>query len=128
MDLAAWYSAGRHTALLDLIDMLPAACRLNEAIANDPETARHFASLPPSTEVWAPKVSEFDLHAIMLRDALGKLTTIQQTVVASAGGKPSPAKPFPAPYTAIDRAKAEMEREFVEDLAGLFGFSASDLA
>ena len=127
MDLAEWYRARRWVALLELIDMLPAACRLNEAIANDPETARHFASFPPSSEVWSPKVSEFDLHAIMLRDALGKLTTIQQTVVASAGGKPSPAKPFPAPYTAIDRAKAEMDREFVEDIAGLLGFDASDL-
>ena len=128
MDLGDWYAAGRWVGLLELIDMLPAACRLNEAIANDPVTARELAALPTSAGSWAPKVSEFDLPAIMMREMLGTLTAIQQTLVATAGGKPSPHKPFPAPRTEIDRAREDMEREFVEDIAGLFGFDASDLA
>lgn len=127
MDLAEWYAARRWVGLLELIDMLPAACRLNEAIVNDPETARELASLPSPKEPWTPKVSEFDLSAIMLRDALGILTSIQQTLVATAGGKPSKRKPFPAPRTEIDRAREAMEREFVEDIGALFGFDAADL-
>ena len=114
-------------ALLELIDMLPAACRLNEAIANDPTTAHELAALPTPAEPWTPKVSEFDLPAMMMREMLGSLTAIQQTLVATAGGKPSPRKPFPAPRTEVDRARAAMEREFVEDIAGLFGFDPSDL-
>ena len=128
MDLAEWYAAGRCVALLELIDMLPAACRLNEAIANDPETARELAALPTPAESWAPKISEFDLSAIMMREMLGTLTAIQQTLVATAGGSPSSHKPFPAPRTEIDRARAAMDREFIDAIGGLLGFDASDLA
>ena len=127
MDLADWYAAGRWVALLELIDMLPAASRLNEAIVNDPETARDLAMLPSPKESWAPRVSEFDLTALMMRDVLGVLTSIQQTLVAVNGGKPSPRKPFPAPRTEIDRAREALEREFMEDIGGLFGFDAMDL-
>ncbi|WP_461169265.1 hypothetical protein [Arthrobacter sp. Z1-15] len=128
MDLDQWYAAGRWVALLELIDMLPTACRLNEAIANNPETARVLASLPESTEKWTPRISEYDLSAIMHREMLAAMASIQGAIVATAGGKPTPYKPFPVPRTAIDRARADMEREFVEDLAGLFGFDAADIA
>lgn len=127
MDLAEWHVAGRWVGLLELIDNLPTACRLNEAIADDPEDAREIALLPKPTDPWSPKVSEFDLNAILQRNILGALTGIQQVLVAANGGNPTPQKPFPAPYTAIDRAIAAVEREFAEDLAGRFGFDPDDI-
>lgn len=127
MDLDEYYRAGRWVALLELIDMLPAACRLNEAIANDPSVARDLAALPAPKDPWAPKVSEFDLTAVLLREILGSLSSIQQTQVAAAGGNPKPQKPFPGPRTEIDRAKAELEREFVVDIGSLLGFEESEL-
>lgn len=127
MDLAEWVAAKRWVALLEFIDMLPAACRLNEAIANDPEYAKHLASLPESEEKWSPRVSDFDLNAILLRDVLNTLGVISQQLVQVNGGSPKQPKPFPAPFTEIDRAKAAAEREFAEDLVGMFGFEAADL-
>lgn len=127
MDLAQWYAAGRWVALLDYIDMLPSASRLNEAISNDPERARELAQLPESTEKWTPRVSEYNLYAIIGREILAELSTLRATLVAVNGGKPKPSKPFPAPLTEIDRARASLETEFVEDLAGLLGYSPDDL-
>ena len=70
MDLAEWYAAGRWVGLLDYIDGLPTACRLNEAIVNDPEAALVIANMPrPDTE-WSPRVAEFDLNAHLLREIL----------------------------------------------------------
>lgn len=127
MDLAEWYSAGRWVALLELIDMLPTACRLNEAIMNDPETAQELAALPDPDEPWSPRVSEYDLQARMNRQAVDHLAVISQLLLKSIGGKPTQPKPFPAPRTELDRAKEALEREFVEDMAGMFGFDAADL-
>lgn len=127
MDLAEWYAAGRWVALLEYIDMLPSASRLNEAISNDPERARELASQPVSTEKWTPRVSEYGLMAIMGREVLAELSALRGTLVAVNGGTPKQSKPFPAPVTEIDRARAALETEFVEELAGLFGFTPDDL-
>lgn len=127
MDLTAYYREGRWVALLELIDQLPPANRLNEATLNDPEAARLLAQQPKSREEWSPKVSEYNLMAVMGRDALVKLDSIYMAVSASGGGKPKPRKPFPAPRTELDKAREEADHKFSVDVVGMFGFSEEDL-
>ena len=127
MDLAEWYAAGRWVALLELIDNLPTACKLNEAIANDPEAAAQLAEAPRSADPWSPRVSEFDLTATILREILHAIKGLRQVSIAAAGGKPGEEKPFPAPYTEIDRAIAAAERSWAEAFVGQFGFTADDI-
>ena len=133
MDLAVWYQAKRWVALLELIDMLPAACRLNEAIANDPESAAHLAQLRIEREQseeaseWAPRISEFDLTAVLLREILHAVKGLRQVSIAAAGGKPGDEAPFPGPMTLIDRAQAELERAWTEEFVQQFGFDPDDI-
>ncbi|MBG6083235.1 hypothetical protein [Zhihengliuella flava] len=127
MDLAEWYAAGRWVGLLDLIDMLPAACRLNEAIANDPEAAEAIAAMPQLEEEWAPRTSEFDLHAKILREIVHELKQNRQATIAAAGGKPPAESPFPAPRTEIDKAIERAERTWTQDFIQQFGFDATDI-
>jgi len=127
VDLAEWYAAGRWVALLEYIDGLPSACRLNEAIANDPETAAQIAAMPAPDEEWAPRVAEFDLHAHLLRELLHAVKSNGQIAISAAGAKPGEIKPFPAPRTEIDRAIAAIQREWAESFVGQFGFDATDI-
>ena len=127
MDLAEWYVAGRWVALLDFIDGLPSACRLNEAIVNDKEAAEQIAAMPKPDEEWAPSVSEYDLNAHLLREILQANKALIQVTIAAAGGKPGQDKPFPAPRTEIDRAIAALERQWAESFVGKFGFDANDI-
>ena len=107
--------------------MLPSACRLNEAIANDKEYADYLASLPQSDTEWAPRVSEFDLGAHISREILHTLKSIKQVLVATGGGSPSEEKPFPGPRTEIERAIADADRQWAESFVAQFGFSADDI-
>jgi hypothetical protein len=132
VDLAAWWAGKRWVGLLDLIDMLPAACRLNEAVANDPETAAFLAELRLSGgksdgDEWSPRVSEYDLHAMLLREMIQRLDGIYQASVANTGNKPPTIPPFPAPKTAIDKAVAVAEREWTESFVQQFGFAPDDI-
>jgi hypothetical protein len=127
VDLAEWYAGRRWVALLELIDNLPTACRLNEAIANDPEAAAALAAAPRSEDPWSPRVSEFDLTATMLREILHAIKALKQVSIAAAGGKPGEEKPFPAPFTEIDRAIAAAERSWAEAFVGQFGFTPDDI-
>ena len=132
MDLAEWFAAKRWVALLELIDGLPTACRLNEAVANDPETAAYLAELRRNTpedegDSWAPKLSEYDLHATLMREMLHEIKGLRQVSIAAAGGKPGDARPFPGPRTAIDRALADAERRWTEEFVTQFGFAPDDI-
>ena len=127
MDLAEWYAGGRWVALLDLIDGLPTACRLNEAIVNDPEAAEVIAAMPKSTDEWSPRVAEFDLTAHLLREILHAVKGNGQISIGVAGGKPGELKPFPAPVTAVDRAIAAAERQWAESFVARLGFDATDI-
>jgi len=127
VDLAEYYAAGRWVALLDFIDGLPSACRLNEAIVNDKEAAAQIAAMPKPDEEWAPSVSEYDLQAHLLREILQANKALIQVTIAAAGGKPGSDKPFPAPRTEIDRAIAALERQWAESFVGKFGFDANDI-
>lgn len=127
MDLATEYRNRRWVALLDYIDQLPRANRLNEAMLNDPEVAAELAERPDPTEPWSPDVRDYNLTAIMMREMISELKVIQQTLVASGGAKPKPFTPFPAPVTELDRVKKRKEREFAVGIAELVGFTESDL-
>lgn len=127
VDLAEWYANGRWVGLLDLIDGLPSACRLNEAIVNDKEYAAHIASLPKSPNEWAPRVAEFDLNAHLLREILHALKGLKQVTVAAAGTKPGEEKPFPGPRTEIERAIEDADRQWAESFVGQFGFASTDI-
>jgi hypothetical protein len=127
VDLAEWYAAGRWVALLDYIDGLPAACRLNEAIVNDPEAAAAIAKLPEPSTPWTPRVAEFGLTEHLLREILHAVQSNGQISIGVAGGKPGELKPFPAPRTEVDRAIEAIEREWAESFVGQFGFDATDI-
>jgi hypothetical protein len=127
VDLAEWYVAGRWEGLLDLIDGLPGASRLNEAIVNDKEYAGYLASLPNPDGEWAPRVAEFDLNAHLLREILHALKGLKQVTLAAAGGKPGEVKPFPGPRTEIERAVEAADKQWAESFVGQFGFEASDI-
>ncbi|WP_028265937.1 hypothetical protein [Arthrobacter sp. MA-N2] len=132
MDLAEWFRAKRWVALLELIDMLPTACRLNEAIANDPEMAAILAEQRLSrreddADPWSPKISEYDLNITVLREILHAVKGLRQVSIAAAGGKPGEETPFPAPYTEIDRAVEAAERNWAEMFVQQFGFSPEDI-
>ncbi|WP_284763382.1 hypothetical protein [Arthrobacter sp. efr-133-R2A-63] len=131
MDLAEWFVAKRWVALLELIDMLPTACRLNEAIANDPEMAAIMAEKrlerQDDPDPWAPRLSEYDLNITVLREILHAVKGLRQVSIAAAGGKPGEETPFPAPYTEIDRAVEAAERNWAEMFVQQFGFSPEDI-
>ena len=127
MDLAEWYAAGRWVPLLDFIDGLPTACRLNEAIVNDPEAAAAIANMPKSSIEWSPRVSEFDLNAHLLREVLHAIKSLGQIQIATAGGTPGDLKPFPAPVTEVERAIEAIERQWAESFVGQFGFDPTDI-
>src|SRR5690625_5754606 len=68
VDLSRWWQQRRWKSLLELIDELPAASRFNEAILNDREFAKEaVAQETADRPEWAPKISEFDLHAVLDR-------------------------------------------------------------
>ncbi len=127
MDLAEWYVAGRWVALLELIDMLPTACRLNEAISNDPEKARLIAAAPQPADAWAPRVSEFDLQAVLGQQQLHALYAIKQTLIALKGQKPPAIEPFPGPRTEIQKAIAALAYSNTVELVTMFGFDETDI-
>lgn len=127
VDLASWYVAGRWVALLELIDMLPTACRLNEALAQDPELAEAMAELPEPKQSWAPSIADNTLTNMILAQVLDGIKALQQTQIAAAGGKPSAIKPFPTPRTALQKYKADQERRWAEEEVQRWGFSASDI-
>ena len=127
VDLAEWYAAGRWMALLEYIDMLPPACRLNEAIVNDPEMADLLVREKKPEQAWAPRVSEFDLNAHLLREILHILKALRQTTLAVAGQRPPEEKPFPVPQTQLGRAQAEADQEWAVEFASQFGFSPADI-
>ena len=127
MDLAEWYANGRWVGLLDLIDGLPSACRLNEAIVNDKEYAAHIANMPETSDEWSPRVAEFDLTAHLLREILHAVKSNGQISIGVAGGTPGELRPFPAPVTEVERAIAAIERQWAESFVGQFGFDATDI-
>lgn len=119
MDLAAWWQQRRWKALLELIDELPTASRFNEAVLNDREFAEAVVANESKSDgdksEWAPRVSEFDLHALLLRDIIQSLQGVQAAVIATVG-KPPKFPPYPSPRTALDDARERLLHEWADDL------------
>lgn len=135
MDLAEWYAKGRWVGLLELIDMLPGACRLNEARMNNPEEAILFAehrmdaenNKSDDDEPWSPRFSEYRLDHQMWAAVFSVLIEIKQGVTAQAGGKPKSEKPFPSPRTEVDRLIETAEHDWSMDFLEELGFDADDI-
>lgn len=127
VDLAEWYAQGRWVGLLDLIDGLPGASRLNEAIVNDKEYAAHLAAMPKPENEWAPRVAEFDLHAHLQREILHAIKSLKQATVAVNGVRPSEEKPFPGPRTEIERAIEDADRQWAASFVEQLGFESTDI-
>lgn len=126
MDLAEWVADGRWEALLELIDQLPSACRLNEAIAQDDEAADELVAIVGDGDSegpsWSPRVAEYDLTNTILAQVVNEVKMLGQTIIAANGGSAKKIKPFPAPKTAIDRARARQDLNLFREFEAKFGF------
>lgn len=112
VDLAAWWHARRWRALLELIDQLPEASRFREAVLNDRDVVGELLDSEGSGSGWAPRVSDFDLHATYLRDLVHSVHQLIAVTVATAGGKPPRVQPPPAPRTVLEEARREKAKDW----------------
>lgn len=126
MDLAQWVADGRWEALLELIDQLPSACRLNEAIAQDEEAAEFMLKAGDPTGTWSPRVAEFDLTNSLLVSLINEVKMLRQSGIAVAGGKPKKETPFPSPRTAVDKVRERLAQDEAKHIAYGFGFGPED--
>lgn len=131
VDIAELVAAGRWQAALDYVDGLPAASRLNEAIANDPVLAAQIVAAQDDDAEkveWAPRVSEFGLVEMLLSQILDAVRGDTATAVSISGNKPAEVKPTPTPKTEIAKALAAKEKAKGMELGLLLGFSEEDLS
>lgn len=127
VDLAVWLRARRHRSLLELIEQLPSACRLNEAKQDDPEYAELIARVRAENEddegpSWSPAVRDYDLTALLLREIRESIMAVYVAIVRSNGGKTKKIPELPAPVTEVDRALARIEREWTNSVLTKWGF------
>jgi hypothetical protein len=124
VDLAVWWQQRRWRALLELIEQLPPTSRFQEAVYNDPEQARliamqrEYATEDGDAEPWSPRLSEYDLHAMLLRE-------IAHNVAAMATQGKTGAY-LPAPRTEVDRQADQLARLVAQRIGARFGFSPDD--
>lgn len=136
MDLARWWRDRRWRALLELIDQLRVnpATRLNEAIVNDPDQAMRIAEreeFADADEVesvpWSPRVADYDLTAVMLREVIHSLYLIRGELQLNGRRRASEVRAFPEPRTAVDDARAILERRWLDTTLTRWGYQPSDL-
>lgn len=135
VDLARWVRDRRWRGLLELIEQLQQdpATALNEAILNNPEQADLIAARQEleqsasTTSAWSPRVAEYDLTAVMLREVIHALYVLRTEVRISGRRKPGTLPEFPAPVTEVDRAAARLERVWVDATLTRWGFDTTDL-
>lgn len=103
--------------MLDLIDQLPSASRLGQAVMDDPDAARALAvESDRPRERWSPQLREWDLDAALLAEIRDRLGEVAQGIAALGGAKPRRVKPFPRPVTEVDRLRERSRQEAVRDL------------
>jgi hypothetical protein len=126
VDLTDLVHGHRWVSLADLIFELPQASRTWGAVMNDPELAREIVAmqnrdghLSPGDDVddfaaeaddrpgWRPPYAEYDLHARQLGELITAVSALNQTTIASAGGKARRVEPYPEPTTALPDAQRE---------------------
>lgn len=126
MDLAQLVADERWDALDDFIQGLPPNSHLNEGMANDPDYADQIAEQDEPGPEWAPRISQWDLAAVMRAEQLAALHGIQSAILLSNGGKPVPYKPFPRPVTEIEGARERLEKRATGAMLEMAGFNPSD--
>lgn len=122
MDLAAWWQARRWVGLLELIDQLPTSSRLQEAIQDDPEHALLIAlereeKSDEDRRPWAPRLSEFDLHAMQMNTLIQEVVNLRAAVVRHRKRVPPV---FPWPVTEVDRMAARLEAQWADQMDRAF--------
>lgn len=132
VDLGVWLASRRYRSLLILINQLPDASRLNEAVQNDPEQAERIARSRFELEgtedepVWSPKVREFSLVAMLLREVRESINRLHETTASAHGGKLK-IPPMASPETEIDRALIRIERAWSASVLTRYGFKEDQL-
>lgn len=104
---------------------------------SDPELARALAQTqgtdarigPDGEEIaearpgWRPQYRAWDLHAEQLGQIVSALGSLQQAVVASAGGKGRRPDPYPTPWTALPEVEREQAADDMATTLGMLGIS-----
>ncbi|MGO2312305.1 MAG: hypothetical protein ACTH6A_09795 [Brachybacterium tyrofermentans] len=107
---------------------------------NDPELAKQIleaqnrdARLDPSSDSddfadehddspgWQPQYREYDLHAKQLGDIINALAGLNQSVIATGGGKARKVDPYPIPATALPQAEIDQAREDGDAILNMLG-------
>lgn len=115
VDLGDWLRPTRAVKLLELIELCPSACRWREASANDLDYVRMSMAADDGKPkpAWAPKTSEYDLHALLLAqltDLVGQMAKSFKAVKKY--------NPIPSPKTAIDQVELEQSMAQADFLIG----------
>lgn len=112
-----WWRERRWRSLLDLIDGLPNASRLTDALMNDPVSAEEIALLPEKGGKWHPQVRDYDTTAILLSRLLVATQEVSRVLAAvHSGKKPGRGEPMPAPLTAVDAIRRDLLERAAHDL------------
>lgn len=90
---------------MNLIDHLPSDSYFAEALSQDEELAEQLADRPESDR--KERVSEWSPLRAELVAIVERLESLQATIIATSGGKPSRPKPRPRPETALDRVRRQ---------------------
>lgn len=101
--------------LLNLVDHLPRTSHYQDALAQDDEIQDGTVT-PPSGQPTGPPLTEFSPEVEILTAAVDRLGEVANAVIAAAGGKPRPVRPWPRPVTAADRSRARERAEVQRDL------------
>lgn len=101
--------------LLNLVDHLPRTSHYQDALAQDDEIHEGHVTPPPG-QPKSPPLTEFSPEVEVLTAAVDRLGEVINAVLAAAGGKPKPVRPYPRPVTAVDRRRARERAEVQRDL------------
>lgn len=118
MDVRELLADGEYRLVLNLIHHLPQNTYTREAISQDETITRMMLanSSEDKKKSAAPRLSTFSPEVQILADLVDTVASVRAAVIASQGGKPGKAKPYPRPETARDRVKSSMRREDHERL------------
>lgn len=129
VDLHEIVRARRVRYALDLIDGLPSASRLRQAMLDDREVAEQIIAEQDRSEAdghvpeeWRLQVSENTPTVIMLTrilQAIDELTGLNVTQVTQGKKKHKPRR-LPTPKTAVDTVRDEKTRENAREIQRIF--------